>query len=249
MLNRSAAAVQAIKGLIISSAVTALGIVSVVGLLASLTFVVKVNQFLGIKAAHVVPLLIIGLIAITGLPYLGRPLSEEWIRLKTRTQAFLSEPTRVGQLLMALVALAVFALIVARTGNEPGVGVSGLELKFRALLDKVLPVRPRTKEFLIGHPAFVMALAFWFRGRRKIAIPLFVVGVIGQVSILNTFCHTHTPLYLSFIRDVTGLVFGAVIGLAIYWIVDRMLPDVQTSEDAPRSPFPVTSTPVLSADG
>ncbi len=248
-LGRSAAAVQAIKGLIISSAVTALGIVSVIGLLASLTFIVKVNQFLGIKAAHVVPLLIIGLIAITGLPYLNRQLAEEWLRLKTRTQAFLSEPTRVGQLLMALVALAVFALIVARTGNEPGVGVSGMELKFRALLDKALPVRPRTKEFLIGHPAFIMALAFWFRGRRKLAIPLFVVGVIGQVSILNTFCHTHTPLYLSFIRDVTGLVFGAVIGLVIYWIVDRMLPEAQASADTSRSPFPVTPTPVLSTDG
>src|SRR5262249_50789545 len=131
---------------------------------------------------------------------------------------------RVGQLLLALVALAALLLIVARTGNEPGVGVSGVELRFRSVLDRALPVRPRTKEFLVGHPAFILGLALWLRGRRRIAMPLFVVGVIGQVSILNTFCHIHTPLVLSLIRDVSGLVIGAVIGLILFWIIERALP-------------------------
>ncbi len=249
-LNRSAAAMAAIKGIITASAVTALGIVSVVGLLASRTFIVKVNQFLGIKAAHAVPLLFIGLIAITGLPYLNRLLADERVILKARMQALFAEPARVGQLILALLALAALATIVARTGNDPGVGVSGIEMKFRALLDRVLPVRPRTKEFLIGHPAFILALALWYRGRRGIALPLFVVGVIGQVSILNTFCHTHTPLYLSLIRDVTGLVFGTAIGLAAFWVIDRMLPQERTAEDSERGPAPQPSTtPALSADG
>ena len=249
-LNRSAAAISAIRGLIAASAVTSLGIVSVVGLLASRTFIVKVNQFLGIKAAHAVPIVIIGLIAIAGLPALNRPLGEEWARIRARIQAFLSEPTRVGPLLIALIALAALTLIVARTGNDPGVGVSGVELKFRALLDRFLPVRPRTKEFLVGHPAFILALALWYRGRKRIALPLFVVGVIGQVSILNTFCHTHTPLYLSFIRDVTGLVFGTVIGLAIFWTVDRMLPQEAEAAALDREPAPrQVTTPALTADG
>jgi hypothetical protein len=251
-VSRSAAAVGAIKSIIAASAVTSLGIISVVGLLASLTFIVKVNQFLGIKAAHAIPVLLIGLAAITGLPALDRPLAEEWRRLRGRVQSFLSEPTRVGQLLVALVALAALAMIVARTGNDPGVGVSGVELKFRALLDRILPVRPRTKEFLVGHPAFILALALWFRGRRRIALPLFVVGVIGQVSILNTFCHTHTPLHLSLIRDVTGLVFGTAIGLALFWIVDRMLPQEapSVSLDAAREPasLPATAS-AMTADG
>jgi hypothetical protein len=223
-LNPSAAARHAISGLIAASAVTSLGIIHVIGLLATRPFMLKADQFLGIKAAHAVPILLIGALAITGLPQLERPWAQERNRLKARASRFFSEPTRVGQLLLALLALAALALIVARTGNEPGVGVSGLELKFRSLLDKALPVRPRTKEFLVGHPAFVLALALWFRGRRRWALPLFVVGVVGQVSILNTFCHIHTPLRLSFIRDVTGLALGAVIGLAAFWVIEKLSP-------------------------
>ena len=121
-----------------------------------------------------------------------------------------------------MVALAGFAMILARTGNEPGVGVSGFELKLRSVLDRVLPIRPRTKEFLIGHPIMVLGLGMWWRGRRKWALPLFVVGVIGQVSFLNTFCHIHTPLRLSFIRDITGLVLGTLIGIGLLLITDKL---------------------------
>jgi hypothetical protein len=225
-------AASAIKGLAAASAVTAAGILMVVGLLATRPFMLKANQFLGIKAAHAIPILVIGAAAIFGLPRLDRSWREECVALKERATAFFAEPARVGQLLLALIALAVLLMIVARTGNEPGVGVSGVELKFRSLLDKILPVRPRTKEFLLGHPAFVLGLAFWFRGRRKIALPLFVVGVIGQVSILNTFCHVHTPLVLSLIRDLTGLAAGAAIGLAVFFGLERFLPKPGTPEAA-----------------
>jgi hypothetical protein len=220
-----AAAVGALKGIVVASLITAAGIAQVVGLLSMRTFMLKANQFLGIKAAHAIPILIIGGAAIFGLPRLNGTWRKELLALKERAAAFFGEPMRVGQLLLALTALAVLLMIVARTGNEPGVGVSGVELKFRSLLDRALPVRPRTKEFLLGHPAFIMGLAFWLRGRRKIALPLFVVGVIGQVSILNTFCHIHTPLVLSLIRDLTGLVVGTVIGLALFWILERILPE------------------------
>ena len=223
------AAGMAITGLIVSSAITSLGIYLVVGLLATRPFMLKADQFIGIKAAHAIPILLIGLLAIAGLPTLNRNWPEEREKIRSRLSAFLSEPTRVGMLLLTLVALVIMVLIVARTGNDPGVGISGIELKFRSLLDRLLPVRPRTKEFLLGHPAFVLALALWFRGRKKWALPLFVVGVIGQVSLLNTFCHIHTPLHLSFIRDITGLVFGGVIGLGLFWLTEIIWKDTPAS--------------------
>ena len=216
-LPKRQAATRAVAGLAAASAVTAIGIAHVVGLLATRPFLVKTQQFMGIKAAHAIPILIIGVIAIVGLPRLGIPWREEGARLKERLSSLMAEPTRVGQLLLTLTGMVVFLIIVARTGNEPGVGVSGIELKFRALLDRLLGVRPRTKEFLIGHPALVFALALWFRGRRRIALPFFVVGVLGQVSILNTFCHIHTPLVISAVRDLTGLVLGAALGLAAFF--------------------------------
>ncbi len=67
--------------------------------------------------------------------------------------------------MVGIVALVALALFVARSGNDPGVGVSATELKVRSLLDKYLLVRPRTKEFLLGHPALLLGLACSASGR------------------------------------------------------------------------------------
>src|SRR5207244_6076673 len=103
--GREGGAAYAVKALAQASAVTALGILHVVGLLATRPFMLKANQFLGIKAAHAVPVVLIGLLAIFGLPRLDRPWAEEWARLKERALRLFGEPTRVGQILIALLAL------------------------------------------------------------------------------------------------------------------------------------------------
>jgi Na+/proline symporter len=215
---------QACKKIAIASCITAIGIVHVVGLLAARPYIVHSSQYLGIKAQHAVPLLIVTLAALMGgvaLP--GEKMSKYADRAKASLQDAMSEPARFGTLLFGLVTLAALALIIARTGNDAGVGVSGIELKARAILDRIMPVRPRTKEFLVGHPAFVLGICWWLRGRRKVAIPAFVIGSLGQVSLLNTFCHIHTPLIISAWRGGTGLVVGTVIGLAIFALGERLL--------------------------
>lgn len=224
-VRTSACIKRACKAIAVASGITAIGIVHVVGLLASRPYMVHTSQFLGIKAQHAVPLLIITLAALIGGVVLP---GEKLRRFKERSNASLreamSEPARFGTLLFGLVTLAALALIIARTGNDAGVGVSGIELKARAILDRVMPVRPRTKEFLIGHPAFVLGICWWLRGRRKVAIPAFVIGSLGQVSLLNTFCHIHTPLIVSAWRGGTGLVVGVVIGCAVFSLGERLLP-------------------------
>lgn len=196
-LSAGASSREALRALAGASAVTTLGVIAVAGLLASLPFMLKINQFLGIKAAHALPIVLIAIVVVTGLPRPGRPWREERERIRRRVSDFFSQPLAVGALILGVVAIAALSFALARTGNEPGIGVSGVELRLRALLDSILPVRPRTKEFLIGHPAFVLALALWYRGKRKWVAPLLLVGVVGQVSLLNTFCHIHTPLRLS----------------------------------------------------
>ncbi|MDI6828546.1 MAG: DUF5693 family protein, partial [Armatimonadota bacterium] len=79
----------------------------------------------------------------------------------------------------------------------------------------ILFVRPRTKEFLIGHPAMFLGITSLLSRRRAWGLPLIALGTLGQVSMLNTFCHIHTPLVLSAIRTLNGLV----LGLALGWIV------------------------------
>ncbi len=206
----------ALRQLGVASLITSIGIVQVVGLLATRPFMLRANQFLGIKAQHAVPVLLIALVAIAGGVAAGDKWEDFLKRAQRRIREAMNEPARFGMLALGLIALAGFLLVVARTGNDAGVGVSGVELKLRATLDRILPVRPRTKEFLVGHPAFVLALAWWWRGRRRLAVPAFVVGSLGQVSLLNTFCHIHTPLIVSVWRDGLGLLFGAMLGAALF---------------------------------
>jgi hypothetical protein len=222
---------RAIRAMVDASAITALGIIAVVGLLASRPFMLRANQFLGIKAQHAVPLLIVAFAALVGGPALE---GERWARYRHRVSAALNriyqEPARFGVLLLGIVALAALALVVARTGNDAGVGVSATELKARALLDRILPVRPRTKEFLVGHPALILGLAWWWRGRRRLALPCFVVGCLGQVSLLNTFCHIHTPLIVSAWRDLLGLIIGVALGGGLFLLIERVAPTPERNE-------------------
>ncbi len=226
---------RSLRALLLASAITAVGIIHVIGLLATRPFMMHANQFLGIKAQHAVPILLVALVAVVG--GIGIP-GETWkqfqARVVDRFRQAMEEPARFGWLLIGIVALLVLVFIVARTGNDSGVGVSGTELEGRSLLDRLLVVRPRTKEFLLGHPAFVLAVAWWWRGRRRLAIPAFVVGSIGQVSLLNTFCHIHTPLIISLWRDITGLVLGALIGIALFRILEIFLPPPYPLQDGGR---------------
>ncbi len=210
--------------LIQASAITACGLAPIVGLLASRAFMVKTDQFAGIKAAHAVPVVLVGLALIVGVASPAETIQTAIVRIRTRLQAFVRQPITIGAFALALAILAALMVAVVRTGNESGMGVSGFEMRFRSILDIALPARPRTKEFLIGHPAMVLAAAAALTRRRAWAAPLAVLGALGQVSILNTFCHIHTPLALSAARVLTGIILGAVIGVAIATLALRSRP-------------------------
>ncbi|MFR9293217.1 MAG: DUF5693 family protein, partial [Peptococcus niger] len=111
---------------------------------------------------------------------------------------------------LAAVALAIY---VSRTGNDSA-AISDTEMGFRQWLTDVLSVRPRSKEFLIGYP-FTLA---WFLLARKrasfwlMSLPL----VIGQVSLVNTYAHIHTPLAISLWRSGNGLLVGILLS-AVLW--------------------------------
>ena len=215
---------RAIRSLALASSVTALGIALVIGLLATRPFMVRANQFLGIKAQHAVPIVLIALVALTGgVAFRSETWRQYLQRLQCKGKELLAEPARFGLLIGAGIALFAFMVIVERTGNDSSVGASGGELKFRAILETLLVARPRSKD-LIGHPAFLLAIAWAWRGRRKLAIPTFLIGCIGQVSLLNTFCHIHTPLIISLWRDGLGLLIGVLSGSLIFLLLERVLP-------------------------
>ena len=152
---------------------------------------------------------------------------------KERYAEFSRTPMTAGLIMYSLAGLAVVAVIILRSGNDPGVEVTGTEHAFRALLNKILFVRPRTKEFLFGHPLLVFGIALAYLGNRK-WLPLFLaVGAIGEADVLNTFCHIHTPIFVSAIRAMLGWVLGAFIGSALFLLASKWLKAPATPDCRP----------------
>jgi len=98
---------------------------------------------------------------------------------------------------------------LTRTGNSGH--AFAFEKAARTFLANSMGVRPRTKEFLIAHPIFILGayLSLRYRNARYIMI----IGVMGQLSIADTFAHLHTPVLISMIRTLYGAVLGGIIGL------------------------------------
>lgn len=221
--NRRLAVVPAVGEFAVISSITLVGALMVAGLLSELPFMLKTASFAGIKAATVVPLLLVSLVYLTGMTGEYPTWEQERDAVTERVRAFLSEPLRVWHTVAMLGALVLIALVVARSGNDSGLGASDLELRFRALLDRYLGARPRTKEFMLGHPALLLGLAMATLPRwRPWALPLVLLGIIGQVGMLNSFCHLHTPLKLTFLRTFHGLWAGGAIGLILIQVWQGM---------------------------
>ncbi|MHB1462310.1 MAG: DUF5693 family protein [Armatimonadota bacterium] len=192
-----------------------LGALLIVGCLANLDFMIKANQFAGIKFAHLAPILATAW--YWGLNVNECKNTKQLVeRLKAFWKSIAGYPITIGLAGGLLIGLVLIAIVLMRTGNEPGVGVSPIEMKFRSLLEWVMVVRPRTKEFMVGHPAMLVALTLAALGRPKWWwLPLLLLGALGQASLLNTFCHIHTPLGISVLRMVYGVILGGVIGYVL----------------------------------
>lgn len=217
--NRSQAIIPAAVEFAAISMVTLIGALMVAGLLSELPFMLKTSSFAGIKAATVLPLLLIGIVYLTGMSGEYPTWREEREAVTERLRRFFSEPLLIWHTVAMLVGLVLIALLVARSGNDSGIGVSETELRLRALLDRYLGARPRTKEFAMGHPALLLGLAMATLPRwRGLALPLVLLGIIGQVGMLNSFCHLHTTLKLTVLRTFHGLWLGGLIGFGLIWL-------------------------------
>lgn len=191
--------------LIKTSAISLLGVVYEVALLNHITYSLVLQQFRGVGALHLLP------IAIAGVYLLffseNNTYNDKIMHVRRILTSFIS----VLWIVVAGIGLAAVFYYLSRTGNEGQ--ASTVEKLFRSFLENTLGVRPRTKEFLVAHPIFILGAYLSLRYRH--AVYLIFIGVIGQLSIVDTFAHLHTPLHISLIRISYGIVFGAIIGLVL----------------------------------
>jgi hypothetical protein len=161
--------------------------------------VLAIQPFAGVGATLVVP----PALFFAACALRQRPL-RDWVRDSWDASL------KVWHLAIGLVAVAAIALVLLRRGNDPVIGVSQLEMSFRALLGEYF-ARPRFKE-LIGHPMAVLGLGMssWPAWLRWL---LLTGGVVAQASVLNSFSHYHTPVLVSLERTLAALAIGLVVGL------------------------------------
>lgn len=200
---------SAVLALIKLSLISLIGAVIMTGLLADRIYMLKIDGFTGVKLAHVLPLALVG----------GYILFRDTEPLKKAAE-FLNWSLKTKHVLAGMALLAVLGVYIIRTGNTGTMFVSSLETMLREGMDRLLGVRPRTKEFLIGHPAMLLALYYGY-DFKKLALVFF--GVIGQISLVNTYAHIHTPLIISLTRSFHGLWLGIVIGAAAGIIIKYAL--------------------------
>lgn len=182
----------------------------VISLLNNITYSLVLNQFRGVSLLHAAPIF---LIAVYVFLYMGTSI---WHEL----QNWLKKPITLLWVVVAAVLGVIALYYLSRTGNAgtllPGEGA------FRSFLENTFGVRPRNKEFLLGHPLFIVGVFIAFRYRW--GIYAMIIAVMGQLSMVDTFAHIHTPAVLSLIRDVLGLGLGLIFGLIavlVWQIIER----------------------------
>jgi hypothetical protein len=219
--------------------VTICGIVLVAAMLTTPRFILDVDYFRGVKFSYIAPL---GLV----------PLIFYWFSEFTRERSgclirevkeLLGRAVTFRDMIIVMVLLAFLVFYLLRSGNME---ISPLESTVREWLDRALFVRPRTKEFLVGHPFLILAVAAALKGQRKLLPVLFALGTIGQISIMNTFMHIRTPLLESIIRTLNGLWLGALVGLMLIGVwnqADRYLVTRKAKKDPQGERNTVGGTP------
>ncbi len=193
--------------------ITSLGGMAVYSLINSANAFVKTEAFRGVMLSLAVPVLFIAVYAwdIQSFVIQANSRIPGWI---ARFNALLDRKIEFVDMLIVFLGLAAIALILLRSGNEAPIGVAQMELIFRERLEDLLSVRPRTKE-IIGLPALFFFLAYFYR-RKPPSIVLLLLGSVALTSIVNTFCHLHTPIAISVVRTLIGALIGLIAGSIIY---------------------------------
>ncbi|MBC7325950.1 MAG: hypothetical protein H5T99_11665, partial [Moorella sp. (in: Bacteria)] len=179
-----------------------LGAVAIAAILADNTFFLKINEFNGVKMAFIAPLLLFTAAVL---------IRQEGRRAGAAVQSWLDTGLTVKLVLLAVVVAVAGVVYISRSGNE-GVGLLPLEGQLRSFLGNTLAVRPRTKEFLLGYPFLLLSLVLGYRHRYLL---FWLLALVGQVSLVNTFCHIHIPFLVSLLRTFNGLWLGLLLGLVL----------------------------------
>lgn len=202
----------ALVAIFMTGALAFVGAAYVGGVLADVEYLLEVNIFRGVKLTFVLPILLVSIAFLRRFDLFDGQ-ADRTGRIMDQVKKILNTPLYVKSLVAFMVAAIAAVIFIGRSGHTAGIPVPGIELKLRAFLEQMFYARPRSKELLIGHPAFMLAfMAVYKKWPTVVFYVLIVLATIGQGSMVETFAHLRTPIFMSFMRGVGGLVLGAGLG-------------------------------------
>ena len=211
----------AVASLFVTSVISMTGAAYLSGALSDVNYFLEFEIFRGIKLTFILPLILVAIAFLQRFNIIDevRKNIPAWEQVKE----ILEMNITVKSALIGLIILAALVVFIARSGHTAGMPVSGAEIKVRAWLESLFYARPRSKEIFIGHPAFVLMIAAFLKKFPKmICFALTIVATIGQSSMVETFAHMRTPIFMSVMRGIDGVIPGACIGailiLVIYFV-------------------------------
>ncbi|AKG36586.1 DUF5693 family protein [Paenibacillus durus] len=204
-MNPQRRLIQSLALYVRTSVISLSAVPFVIALLNNITYSLVLNQFRGVSLLHIAP---IGLVAVYVLLYRGD-------FALNKTGKLLRTPVTLAMVIAAAVLGVVGLYYLSRTGNSGT--ASSYELVFRNFMESTFGVRPRSKEFMLAHPLFILGVFLALKYRN--AAYLMIVAVIGQLSMVDTFAHIHSPVLISLVRGLLGLGLGLILGViaVIVW--------------------------------
>lgn len=172
-------------------------------LLSGLDYYLNSIIFRGIKLSLLVP------IAYTAIAY-GLIFADKDDNIFAKVIRILNADIKVYWMLIGLLLGGVGAIYLIRSGNVSS--ISPIENLMRNTITEIMTARPRTKEFLIGWPCFVLFL-YYIKNSRSVFLQwcFAVGGAILFASVINTFCHVFTSAEIMYMRSANGFLVGVFI--------------------------------------
>ena len=181
------------------------GGLAVAALFSEPTYMLRLRSFSGVKLTLLLPLMIV---LLYDLKKRVHPESLGQI---------IERPPVWGELMLLGMLLLGAAIMVFRSDNVQF--VPDFEVHLRDALERFLVARPRNKELFVGYPAlFLFSLCMkdqlWQRYREILRLAV----TLAFSSVVNSFCHFHTPLSFILFREFNGWWSGVLMGVAILFL-------------------------------
>ncbi len=199
--------------------------------ISSTRYLLNLDMFRGVKILYLTPFLflILNYLKIFGADFNNAHPPKEKYNLFTEIRKAWNITVKWGHIIILIILAGVFLVYLLRSGNT-GVSISSIELKFRAFLEHKIIARPRFKEFLVGYPSLFLLVLFTYIKRKKWIIVFSILGIMGSISITDTFSHVRDTFLMSLYRSLWGILFGVITGLIILVILYKPIINIFANE-------------------